>query len=49
MVSIKEVLRLWLTGHGVREIARIGQADRKAVRRYVAAARSVGLGHRPST
>jgi transposase len=43
VVSIKEVLRLWLTGHGVREIARIGQVDRKTVRRYVVAARAVGL------
>jgi transposase len=43
VVSIKEVLRLWLTGHGVREIARLGQVDRKTVRRYVAAARAVGL------
>jgi transposase len=43
VVSIREVLRLWLTGHGVRAIARIGQVDRKTVRRYVAAARAVGL------
>jgi hypothetical protein len=43
VVSIREVLRLWLTGHGVRAIARIGQVDRKTVRRYVAAARVVGL------
>jgi hypothetical protein len=42
-VSIKEVLRLWLSGHGVREIARIAQVDRKTVRRYVAAARAVEL------
>ena len=43
VVSIKEVLRLWLTGHGVRAIARVAQIDRKTVRRYVAAARAVGL------
>ena len=43
VVTIREVLRLWLMDHGVRPIARIAQVDPKTVRRYVAAARVVGL------
>jgi hypothetical protein len=43
VVSIREVLRLWLMNHGVRAIARIAGIDRKTVRRYVAAARIAGL------
>jgi transposase len=43
VVSIREVLRLWLMDHGVRPIARIAQVDPKTVRRYVAAARIAGL------
>jgi len=43
MVEVREVLRLWLKGHGYRRIAELVQADRKTVRRYVEAARDAGL------
>lgn len=43
MVEVREVLRLWLMGHGLREIARLVQVDRKTVRRYVAAGAAAGL------
>jgi hypothetical protein len=41
--EIKEALRRWLRGEGIRGIARQGIADRKTVRRYVAAAQECGL------
>src|SRR5687768_3862358 len=41
--EIREVLRLWLRGHGFRSIARRSSVDRKTVRRYVEAAGSCGL------
>lgn len=43
MEEIKEVVRRWLGGAPVREIARQGIADRKTVRRYVGAAEACGL------
>jgi transposase len=43
MVEVREVLRLWLKGHGYRRIAELVQADRKTVRRYVEAAQDAGL------
>jgi transposase len=43
MFEIREVLRLWLAGEGVRAIARLVRADRKTVRRYVAAAEAAGV------
>jgi len=43
VVEIKEVLRLWLRGSGIRPIARLSQLDRKTVRRYVDAATASGL------
>jgi hypothetical protein len=43
MVEIREVLRLWLAGEGLRAIARLVRVDRKTVRRYVAAAEAAGL------
>jgi hypothetical protein len=43
MVEVREVLRLWLMGHGLREIARLVQIDRKTVRRYVMAGAAAGL------
>ena len=36
--EIREVLRLWLRGEGLRSVARLAGVDRKTVRRYVAAA-----------
>lgn len=43
MFEIREVLRLWLRGEGVRAVERLGGMDRKTVRRYVAAAEELGL------
>lgn len=43
MVEIKEVLRLWSRGHGLRTVACRTGVDRKTVRRYVEAARQAGL------
>lgn len=43
MVEVREVLRLWLRGHGKRAIARLAQVDRKTVRRYLEAAERAGL------
>ncbi len=43
MVEVREVLRLWLRGYGVRGITRLSGMDRKTVRRYVAAAKAAGL------
>ncbi len=41
--EIREVLRLWVRGEGLRSIERLAVIDRKTVRRYVAAAVDVGL------
>ena len=35
--EIREVLRLWLRGEGLRSIERLSSVDRKTVRRYVEA------------
>src|SRR5438093_4087553 len=41
--EVREVLRLWLRGEGLRATARLAGVDRKTVRRYVAAAQELGL------
>jgi hypothetical protein len=41
--EIREVLRLWLRGEGVRSVERLSSVDRKTVRRYVEAALACGL------
>lgn len=41
--EVKEVLRLWLSGEGLRSIERMVGVDRKTVRRYVAAAVEAGV------
>ena len=41
--EVREVLRLWLAGEGVRSVERLAQVDRKTVRRYVAAAEQLGV------
>jgi len=41
--EIREVLRLWLQGKGLRPIVRLASVDRKTVRRYVSAAEEFGL------
>ena len=43
MFEVKEVLRLWLRGEGLRSIERLAGVDRKTVRRYVSAAVDTGL------
>jgi len=40
--EIREVLRLWVRGEGLRSMERLSGLDRKTVRRYVAAAQSCG-------
>jgi transposase len=43
VIEVREILRLWLAGRGLREVARLSGADRKTVRRYVDRARACGL------
>jgi predicted DNA-binding transcriptional regulator YafY len=43
VIEIREILRLWLQGRGLREVARLSGTDRKTVRRYVDRARACGL------
>ena len=43
VIEIREMLRLWLQGLGLREVARLSGTDRKTVRRYVDKARACGL------
>ena len=38
VVEIREVLRAWLAGHGLRVVATQAGVDRKTARRYVEAA-----------
>lgn len=41
--EVREVLRLWVRGEGLRAIERLAGLDRKTVRRYVTAAVEAGL------
>ena len=41
--EVREILRLWLRGEGIRSTERLAGVDRKTVRRYVAAAVELGL------
>jgi len=41
--EVREVLRLWLAGEGLRSVERLAGMDRKTVRRYVEAAVDAGL------
>src|SRR5260370_20662695 len=43
VVEVKEMLRLWVRGHGYKSMARLTQIDRKTVRRYGEAAVSAGM------
>ncbi|MGG5754079.1 IS21 family transposase [Zafaria sp. Z1313] len=43
VIEIKEVLRGWLDGAGLRTVAERAGVDRKTARRYVAAAQAAGL------
>ncbi|HSS10203.1 MAG TPA: IS21 family transposase [Acidimicrobiales bacterium] len=41
--EVREVVRLWLAGEGLRSIERLVGVERKTVRRYVAAAEAAGV------
>lgn len=41
--EVREILRLWLRGEGLRAISRLAGMDRKTVRRYVEAAEALGV------
>ncbi len=41
--EVREVLRLWLRGEGIRPVERLSGVNRKTVRRYVDAAVGLGL------
>jgi len=43
VVEVREVLRAWLEGEGLRRVAARAGVDRKTARRYVEAARAAGL------
>ena len=43
VTEIREVLRAWLSGAGLRRVAEQAGVDRKTARRYVAAAAEAGL------
>jgi response regulator of citrate/malate metabolism len=43
VIEIREVLRSWLAGAGLRTVAAQAGADRKTARRYVEAAVAAGL------
>ena len=43
VVVVREILRLWLCGHGYRSIGRLARVDPKTARRYVKAAVAAGL------
>ncbi|MGH2668050.1 MAG: IS21 family transposase, partial [bacterium] len=43
VIGVREMLRWWLAGRGLHAVARLSQADRKTVRRYVGAAVAAGL------
>jgi len=41
--EVREILRLWLRGEGLRAVSRLAGMDRKTVRRYIDAAVELGL------
>lgn len=43
VIEVREVLRAWLAGDGLRRAAERAGVDRKTARRYVAAAQQAGL------
>jgi hypothetical protein len=43
VIAVREMLRWWLAGDGLRTVGRRAQVDRKTVRRYVEAAVAAGL------
>ena len=49
VVEVREVLRGWLEGAGLRKVAERAGVDRKTARRYVAAAEAAGWPVRPGS
>ena len=47
VVEVAEIIRRWRLGLGIRTIAEVVDVDRKTVRRYVDAARALGLARTP--
>ena len=45
VVEVREVLRCWLAGDGLRTAAERAGVDRKTARRYVLAGQAAGLGY----
>lgn len=43
VIEVREVLRAWQEGHGLRTVAERAGVDRRTARRYVSAARAAGL------
>jgi hypothetical protein len=43
VVEIREVLREWIRGLGLRKIGKLAGVDRKTVRRYVRLAQEFGV------
>ncbi len=43
MFDVREILRLWMRGESLRVVERLAGVDRRMVRRYVEAARGLGL------
>ena len=43
VIEVREVLRAWLAGGGLRKVAEQAGVDRKTARRYVHAAEAVGV------
>jgi predicted DNA-binding transcriptional regulator YafY len=43
VIEVREVLRGWLSGVGLRVVAAHAGVDRKTARRYIAAAQEAGL------
>lgn len=43
VIEVREVLRAWLAGGGLRKVAEQAGVDRKTARRYVEAAQQVGV------
>lgn len=41
--EVREVMRLWLGGEGLRSVSRLAEVDHKTVRRYVETAEGLGL------
>jgi len=49
VVEVREVLRGWLEGHGLRKVAERAGVDRKTARRYVSAAQARGCAGTPGS